>query len=182
MNPLRTRAGEYFAMRRSLGRLDLAKNIAHPSGATVNDVVLAAIAGGLRELLLSRGEPIGELVLRAMVPVSLHGKQAGHASGNQDGWMVVPLPIGEPSHVRRPLGIGVLSYAGQLNLTAVADRDGCPDVDVFAVADGTTSRQAEHQIMTRMQRELSGSDQGLHHCALRIHRHICITARSAYGQ
>ena len=30
------------------------------------------------------------------------------------------------------LGIGVLSYAGQLNLTAVADRDGCPDVDVFA--------------------------------------------------
>ena len=38
-------------------RLDLAKNIAHPCGATVNDVVLAAIAGGLRELLLSRGEP-----------------------------------------------------------------------------------------------------------------------------
>jgi len=30
------------------------------------------------------------------------------------------------------LGVGVLSYAGQLNLTAVADRDTCPDVDVFA--------------------------------------------------
>ena len=30
------------------------------------------------------------------------------------------------------LGIGVLSYNGQLNLTAVADRDGCPDVEVFA--------------------------------------------------
>jgi hypothetical protein len=26
----------------------------------------------------------------------------------------------------------VLSYNGQLNLTAVADRDGCPDVEVFA--------------------------------------------------
>jgi hypothetical protein len=25
----------------------------------------------------------------------------------------------------------VLSYTGQLNLTAVADRDGCPDVEVF---------------------------------------------------
>jgi hypothetical protein len=35
------------------------------------------------------------------------------------------------------LGIGVLSYAGQLNLTAVADRDGCPDVEVFA--DGLRS-------------------------------------------
>ena len=26
----------------------------------------------------------------------------------------------------------MLSYAGQLNITAVADRDSCPDVEVFA--------------------------------------------------
>jgi diacylglycerol O-acyltransferase / wax synthase len=30
------------------------------------------------------------------------------------------------------LAVGVLSYAGQLNLTAVADRDSCADVEVFA--------------------------------------------------
>jgi hypothetical protein len=30
------------------------------------------------------------------------------------------------------LVVGVLSYAGQLNLTAVADRDSCPDLGVFA--------------------------------------------------
>jgi diacylglycerol O-acyltransferase / wax synthase len=30
------------------------------------------------------------------------------------------------------LVVAVLSYAGQLNLTAVADPDGCPDVGVFA--------------------------------------------------
>jgi diacylglycerol O-acyltransferase / wax synthase len=29
------------------------------------------------------------------------------------------------------LGVGVLSYAGQLNLTAVADRNTCPDLEVF---------------------------------------------------
>jgi diacylglycerol O-acyltransferase len=29
------------------------------------------------------------------------------------------------------LGIGALSYAGQFNLTVVADRDACPDVQVF---------------------------------------------------
>lgn len=29
------------------------------------------------------------------------------------------------------LGVGALSYAGQFNLTVVADRDGCPDVEVF---------------------------------------------------
>ncbi len=31
------------------------------------------------------------------------------------------------------LVVAVLSYAGQLNITAVADRDGCPDVEVFAL-------------------------------------------------
>ena len=30
------------------------------------------------------------------------------------------------------LSVAVLSYAGQLNLTAVADADACPDVNVFA--------------------------------------------------
>jgi hypothetical protein len=29
------------------------------------------------------------------------------------------------------LGVGALSYAGQFNITAVADRDTCPDVEVF---------------------------------------------------
>jgi diacylglycerol O-acyltransferase / wax synthase len=50
--------------------LDLAKKIAHAHQAKVNDVLLAAIAGGLRDLLLGRGEHIGDLVLRTMVPVS----------------------------------------------------------------------------------------------------------------
>ena len=35
------------------------------------------------------------------------------------------------------LVIAVLSYAGQLNLTATADHDHCPDVEVFA--DGVRS-------------------------------------------
>jgi hypothetical protein len=30
------------------------------------------------------------------------------------------------------LVVAMLSYAGQLNITPVADRDGCPDVEVFA--------------------------------------------------
>jgi hypothetical protein len=30
------------------------------------------------------------------------------------------------------LAVAALSYAGQLNLTAVADRDSCGDVEVFA--------------------------------------------------
>jgi hypothetical protein len=30
------------------------------------------------------------------------------------------------------LAVAVFSYAGQLNLTAVADQDTCPDLEVFA--------------------------------------------------
>jgi hypothetical protein len=47
------------------------------------------------------------------------------------------------------LGVGALSYAGQFNLTAVADRDICPDLEVFvdgvrrsleALAEGVPAR------------------------------------------
>ena len=81
-------------------RLDLAKKIAHAHDAKVNDVVLVAIAGGLRQLLQGRGEPVDGLVLRAMVPVSLHQEQPGQARGNLDGMIVVPLPVEEPDPVR----------------------------------------------------------------------------------
>lgn len=77
-------------------RLDLARQITHAHDAKVNDVVLAAVGGGLRELLDSGGEPVDELVLRAMVPVSLHQEQPGQARGDLDGMMVVPLPVREP--------------------------------------------------------------------------------------
>ena len=88
-------AGRTLAIVRS--RLDLVKAIAHAHHATVNDVLLTAVAGGLRNLLGSRGEPVEELVLRAFVPVSLHREQPGQARGNLDGAMIVPLPVGEPA-------------------------------------------------------------------------------------
>jgi diacylglycerol O-acyltransferase / wax synthase len=108
------------------GRLEAAKRVAHAHQATVNDVVLSAVAGGLRRLLAGRGEEVEGLVLRVAVPVSLHQERPGRARGNQDGMMVVPI-LGNVT-----LGVGVLSYAGQLNLTAVADRNTCPDLEVFA--------------------------------------------------
>jgi len=188
-------------------RLDVARQVAHAHHAKVNDVVLAAVAGGLRDLLASRGENAPGLVQRAMVTISEH-RDPAQAQGNRPGWMMVPLPLGEPDAVRRleliaaetaarkgrarpeagtgifrfvagqrawyrmfprqravnlvvtnvpgppvplhlagarilelfplmpvmgnlTLVVGVLSYDGQLNLTAVADRGGCPDVEVF---------------------------------------------------
>jgi hypothetical protein len=81
-------------------RLEAAKQVAHAHDAKVNAVVLTAVAGGLRELLRSRGESVDGLVLRAMVPVSLHQEQPGQARGNLDGMIVAPLPVGEADPVR----------------------------------------------------------------------------------
>jgi diacylglycerol O-acyltransferase / wax synthase len=194
-----------FALIRS--DLDLVKRIAHAHHGKVNDVLMAVLAGGLRELLVGRGERVDGLVLRAAVPVSLHREQPGQARGNLDGMMVVPLPVGEPDDARRleliaadtaerkrkprphggtlfrnaliqraalrlapyqrvmnsyaanvpgppvrlyfagapllevfpvvplignvSLGVGALSYAAQFNITTVADRELCPDLEVF---------------------------------------------------
>ncbi len=209
------------------GRLDVAKQIAHAHGAKVNDVVLTAVAGGLRDLLAGCGETAGGLVLRAMVPVSLHREQPGPARGNLDAMIVVPLPTGEPNPARllhqiaaetavrknkahpqamstgifqftaarravtrlaarqrrfsltvtnvpgppvplylagapllevfplvpivgnQTLNVAVFSYTGQLNLTAVADADTCPDVNVFAQGVRTTMQTlAQRAVIT----------------------------------
>jgi diacylglycerol O-acyltransferase len=65
--------------------LDLVKQIAHANGGKVNDVVLAGAAGGLRDLLRSRGEDLEGAVLRVFVPVSLHTEQPGRRTATSTG-------------------------------------------------------------------------------------------------
>jgi WS/DGAT/MGAT family acyltransferase len=74
--------------------LDQVKKIAHAHDATVNDVLLAVTAGGLRELLGSRGEPIEDVTLPVYVPITLRQGPRESARGNLIGQMVVPLHIG----------------------------------------------------------------------------------------
>ena len=81
--------------------LALVKDVAHAHGGTVNDLLLAAVTGGLRALLLARGTPVDGLTLYASVPVALRAGAATAALGNQVGLMVVPLPVGEPDPVQR---------------------------------------------------------------------------------
>ena len=84
------------------GNLDLVKEIAHGYDATVNDVLLAVTAGGLRGLLRSRGEPTEDARVPIIVPISLRpAEQRGEARGNLIGQSVVPLPIGVSDPGRR---------------------------------------------------------------------------------
>jgi diacylglycerol O-acyltransferase len=80
-------------------RLDLTtvKQRAHAAGGKVNDVVLAVVTAGLRELLLSRHERVDGVELLASVPVSLRAASQVHGVGNSSGAIKVPLPVGVPN-------------------------------------------------------------------------------------
>jgi WS/DGAT/MGAT family acyltransferase len=80
-------------------RLSLAsvKAVRASLGGTVNDVILAVMAGALRRLLLSRGEAPTDL--RAMVPVSVRSPDQRGTLGNQVTAIFCPLPVsdGDPA-------------------------------------------------------------------------------------
>ncbi|HWU21021.1 MAG TPA: WS/DGAT domain-containing protein, partial [Nocardioides sp.] len=70
---------------------------------TVNDVILATIAGGLRAWLMTRAESLGGLrQVRVLVPVSVIDEELEATSlGSQIAAHFVDLPIGEASPVVR---------------------------------------------------------------------------------
>jgi WS/DGAT/MGAT family acyltransferase len=69
------------------------KQIKNEVGGTVNDVVLAVVAGALGRFLKGRGESTHELELRAMVPISVRGADEHGALGNRVSSFMAPLPV-----------------------------------------------------------------------------------------
>jgi diacylglycerol O-acyltransferase len=81
--------------------LERIKAIKNALGGTVNDVVLATVAGGLGRYLRAHGHPTIDLVLRAMIPVSVRSEEARGALGNQVAAVWASLPVGETDPVER---------------------------------------------------------------------------------
>jgi diacylglycerol O-acyltransferase len=73
--------------------LERIKTVAHAQGATVNDVLLAAISGALRGYLTSRGEE--PHAIRTLVPVNLRepGRPIPRELGNRFGLVFLTLPV-----------------------------------------------------------------------------------------
>ena len=69
------------------------------TGTTINDVVLAACAGGLREFLADRGD--APMDFKTMVPVSVRGDGEAGDLGNRISFMFVALPCTEADPRRR---------------------------------------------------------------------------------
>jgi diacylglycerol O-acyltransferase len=92
-SPLNSRIGPYrrFAWVRTV--LAELKRIKDRVGGTVNDVVLAAVAGALGRYLRAHGHSTKELELRAMVPISVRADEEHGALGNRVSAMMAPLPV-----------------------------------------------------------------------------------------
>ena len=80
--------------------LEEIKTIGRMLGCTVNDVLVATLAGALGQYLQAHGDELSGLTLRAAVPVDLRAAGAADEPlGNRFGLMLVDLPVG----VRHPL-------------------------------------------------------------------------------
>ncbi len=70
-------------------------------GGTVNDLVLAVVAGALGRYLRHHGTPTQGLELRAMCPVSMRRAEGRGELGNQVSMMIAPLYVGILDPVER---------------------------------------------------------------------------------
>jgi WS/DGAT/MGAT family acyltransferase len=115
--PLNVDIGPHRRFDYARADLDEFKEIKNRLGGTVNDVVLAVVTGALRRFLEERGEPVNELELRAMVPVSVRQEEQYGQTGNQVTAMMAPLPVFEPEPAERlklvSQTLGDLKQSGQ---------------------------------------------------------------------
>ncbi len=71
------------------------KRVGKLTGSTINDVLMAGLAGALRRYLLERGDAVPEaLDVRGVIPVNLRAIEDAHLLGNQFGLVFMALPIG----------------------------------------------------------------------------------------
>jgi diacylglycerol O-acyltransferase len=100
--------------------LDDLRRAGHALGVTLNDLLIAAVTAGLRQLLAERGEDVDALLLRASVP-------AATAAGTQaTGIILVDLPVADADPLRRLATIHATTtrakrrlHSGPADVTAV---------------------------------------------------------------
>ena len=81
--------------------LEEVKAVGRACDCTVNDVLMAAAAGALRDYMLERGADVDGITLRATVPVNLRPLEHAKKLGNHFGLVFLDLPVGEPNPIRR---------------------------------------------------------------------------------
>ena len=99
--PLTGRRRTAFSRPLPLGALRVRARELH---VTVNDLLVAALTGGLRTYLQASGAKVDALDIRALVPVNLRDRLPGQldgAMGNCFGLVFLELPVGAPTPAER---------------------------------------------------------------------------------
>jgi WS/DGAT/MGAT family acyltransferase len=115
------------------------KRVGRPLGASVNDVLLAATAGGIRRFML--GQDRAPTRLKTMVPVNVREGDASEF-GNRISFVFVDLPCDEPDPLRRLQNV-------RLEMTERKEAGHPEGGDVAMTAVKYLPRPAQHAI-TRM--------------------------------
>ena len=77
------------------------KAVGRVLGCSVNDMLLSAVAGALREYLIERGDAVDGLEIRALVPVNLRKPKDQGTLGNRFGLVALELPVGMENPLAR---------------------------------------------------------------------------------
>ena len=93
--------GPHRAWAHSSASLDDVRTIRAAFGGTINDVVLAAVSGGYRELLISRDEDADHAVVRSGVPVSMRHDDGRGVPDNRVSILLYDLPVQVADPVER---------------------------------------------------------------------------------
>ncbi|NNN33210.1 wax ester/triacylglycerol synthase family O-acyltransferase [Streptomyces sp. S3(2020)] len=81
--------------------LDDVHRVRKAQGGTVNDVLIAVVAGALRRWLDERGDGSDGVAPRALIPVSKRRPRTAHPQGNRLSGYLIRLPVDDPDPLAR---------------------------------------------------------------------------------
>ncbi|ARP68884.1 wax ester/triacylglycerol synthase family O-acyltransferase [Streptomyces pluripotens] len=128
MRPSSALASAPSGTRRTAGvvvDIDDVHRVRKSVGGTVNDVLIAVVAGALRRWLDERGDGSAGVAPRALIPVSRRRPRTAHPQGNRLSGYLIPLPVDESD----PLG-----RLGAVRAAMVRNKDAGPNRGAGAVA------------------------------------------------
>ncbi|MFF9086141.1 wax ester/triacylglycerol synthase family O-acyltransferase [Streptomyces sp. NPDC014991] len=128
MRPTSALASAPSGTRRTAGvvlDIDDVHRVRKSAGGTVNDVLIAVVAGALRRWLDERGDDSKGVAPRALIPVSRRRPRAAHPQGNRLSGYLIPLPVHDPD----PLG-----RLDTVRTAMVRNKDAGPNRGAGAVA------------------------------------------------
>ncbi len=85
--------------------LGIVREVKDKAGATINDVVLACVAGGVRRFLSDRGVALDDIDFRAFIPVSTRSDEEHGKLGNRVSMLFASLPVGEEDPQKRLMAV-----------------------------------------------------------------------------